>query len=136
MKNLLTVIALVVIGYFIWDHFKPPTIDGPPISEDQRILYLQASGPVSVADNLTKGQWTLFLFTSQSSSDSEELERRIERCLRERVKNVRLIVINVGGLDSAAAGSLKLTKLPTAWLFDGFNLRKDEIPEILKLLGA
>ena len=136
VKNLLLIVALVVVAYFAWDHFKPPTLAGRPIPDEDRVAYLAATGPVSVSDNLEKDRWTLILFTATSSVESDAVERRMERAVRERVKTVHLVILNVGNLDSVASVGLKLEKLPTAWLFDGYRQRMDDVEQILKLLGA
>jgi hypothetical protein len=136
VKNLILLVILVVAGYFAWDHFKTPTLGGDPLPDESRVLFLQAAGPVSVTDHLAKDRWTIILFTAPGSAESDAIERRMETAVRQRVKTVRLVIIDVGGTGSAAAASMKITKLPSAIAFDGFSQRYDELEPILKLLGA
>lgn len=136
MKNLLILVAVAVIAYFAWDHFKPVPLDGEAIPDEQRYLYLEPSGPVSIADNLQDKRWTIILFTGRSNAESDAVEQRIERAVRERVKTVKLVVMNVDDPGSAASTSLKLERLPTAWLFKGYSQKSSDLEYILQLLGA
>ena len=136
MKNFIAIVVAAILAYFAWGYMKPPTLEGDPIPDEQRVLFVQANGPVSVSDQLDKGTRTLLLFTASGSADSDAIERRLETAVRQRVKTVRLVIIDVGGLGSPAAGSMKLTKLPSAFFFDGYTQRSDDLDEILKLMGA
>ena len=136
MKSFIAVVVAALVAYFAWGYLKPPTLDGNTIPDAQRVSFLQAAGPVSLSDHLGKGTWTLILFTAPGSADSDAIERRLETAVRQRVKTVRLIIIDPGGLESTAAGSMKLTKLPSAFLFDGYTQRLDDLDEIVKLVGA
>lgn len=136
MKTFIAIVVAAIVAYFAWGYMKPPTLAGDPIPDEQRVLFLQAAGPVSVSDHLGKGTWTLILFTAQGSADSDAIERRLETAIRQRVKTVRLVIIDVGSVESAAAGSMRLTKLPSAFLFDGYTQRLDDLDEIVKLVGA
>ncbi len=136
LKTVVLVLAAVVIAVLAWDHFKAPTLDGPVVPEQERVLILRSTDTVSIADLLQKKRWTLILFTAPSTTDSDALERRLEATMRQRVNNVRLVIIDVGGLDSQAARALGLKELPSAWLFEGYSKRRDDLDYILKLVGA
>ena len=136
LKTLVVVIVLAVGGWFAWQHFRPPVLDGREIPEDRRVTFVSVQGHVSIADYLDKDTWTLILFTAPGSSEGSDVERRLERAVGQRVKNVHLIIVDLGGLDSQAASELGLKKLPTAWLFDGIGKESDDLEDIVKLLKA
>ena len=136
MKNFVAVVVAAIVAYLAWGYLKPPTLGGDPIPDEHRVSFMQADGPVALSDHLGKGTLTLILFTAPGSADSDAIERRLETAVRQRVKTVRLVIMDVGGLGSAAAGSMKLTKLPAAFLFDGYTQRMDDLDEIVKFVGA
>lgn len=136
VKKLLLLVLVVVGAWFAWDRFKPPALQGRILSEDERVTFTSAEGRVSIADYLQKDTWTLMLFTERGSSEGKSLEARLERIVRQRVKTVRLVVIDVGGLQTSAAEGLGLKRLPAARLFDAYRQKSDDIEEILEILGA
>jgi len=136
MKKIVVLVVVIVGAWFAWKHFGKSGLVGKEIPESERVTFITARDKVSVADNLDAGIWTLVLFTEPGSAESKALETKLEVAVRQKVSTVRMMVIDVGGLGTPAAMDLGLTKLPTAWLFDGVAKKQDEIPKILTLLGA
>jgi hypothetical protein len=136
VKKLVLLVLIIVGVYFAWDHFKPPALAGRTLTEDERVSFTSAEGRVSIADYLQKDTWTLLLFTAPGSAEGKSLETRLELAVRQRVKTVRLVVIDVGGLQTSAAEGLGLTRLPAVKLFDAYRQKSDDIDEILGILGA
>jgi thioredoxin-like negative regulator of GroEL len=136
MKKLIVLLAVIVVAYLVWAHFRAPALAGKEVAEDARVTFVTAQARMSIADSLDEGSWTLILFPAPSSEDSKALETRLEVAVRQKVSTVRLVVIDVGSIGTAAADGFDLKKLPTAWLFDGVAKKSDDIQEILKMLGA
>lgn len=134
MKNVLVAALVVVVAYFAWRHFNTLTIDGPEVPESSRVAFVPGEEFTSVADHLNADQWTVLLFSSSSAPGGRDVERQFEIAVRERVKNVRLVIVDVGSLSSPAAKSVDLKELPTAWLFDGVAKKSTDFEKILETL--
>lgn len=136
MKKLIAILLVLAGAWFLWTRFGPPKISGPEIPEQSRILRTTERERFSIADSLDKGTWTVLLFTGGNAPESSAVARRMEVAVRQRVTNVRLVIIDVGDVDSGAAREVGPTKLPAAHLYKGFSRRSDDLEQILALLGA
>ena len=136
MKAFIAIVVALVVGYFAWDHFRGPKLDGKEIPESARVTFVPQDSYSSFTDLLDNDEWTLIVFSSPDAPGGPELERKLEVAVRERVKTVHLVIVDAGSTSSKISTNLGLTTLPTAWLFDGVGKKSADMDEILELMGV
>ena len=121
MKKILLLVVLAVAVWFAWTRFQPLSLEGHPVPEASRVVTVSGDVAFDVADKLERDTWTLVLFASSQTAEERTLARQLEVSVRKDHDTVRLVIVDLQGLESAAAVQHGIRELPTLWLYEGYR---------------
>jgi hypothetical protein len=121
LKKILVLAVLALAAWVAWTRFQPLSLEGDVVPEATRVVTVSGDLSFDPADKLERGTWTLVLFTSRETEEERTLARQLEVVVRKERPTVRLVIVELRGLDSPAALQHGIQELPTLWLYEGYR---------------